>query len=627
MTPQLPDDLADLRNRVIADWDFAEGMHKTWREQAEGQYRNYRNFKDWRESYTSASPRDRDTVVRDGQATWDAQLYIPYAFSTVETVLSQMLAHRPHMLIQPRDEEAIGNVDNMEFLIDAQQERIRYELVLQDIGKDGLIAGLGWQKIYWDHDVRVRKRVVKRKLPLSIPFGNYAQKRVRETITDDWTAERCEPLDMRWDPYASDVPNCGYIIDRKWRDAKYVAKMVELGIWTLPPGWDLEDLLACGTEQRHYTETFQNRNAASGLPNWAQQSGGRRYEVWEHHDRETVVTLLGREVPVQIGENPCWSGGYPFQAYRPTTAGNGLLPGIGEIEPLEHLIREMNTLRTQRRWAVALAIQKVMAYRAGVVDPDDLKMAPGMLWPVNGDPNELLKEISFTEPPFMAVKEEERLEANIDRTSGVGDPLTGASAAAGTATEAQLVRAAASTRIQNKARRLEVELIECGGNYAVELNQQKILTNRLIKVPLPPEPYEAERRWAWKQVAPHELWGKMAVKVAGGSTMAENIPQDRQDGMQLANLLGGNPNIQQRKLLETVLEKFGIENPQLWLVPEGPRLSPRVLEILAERGVRPDMIEDAVQQAMAEDPTAGQEQGPPPNAAPDPNLEQARAVA
>jgi hypothetical protein len=52
-------------------------------------------------------------------------------------------------------------VQNMRYLIDSQQERIKYELVLQDIAKDGLIPGLGVQKVLWRTDKRQRKMLAR----------------------------------------------------------------------------------------------------------------------------------------------------------------------------------------------------------------------------------------------------------------------------------------------------------------------------------------------------------------------------------------------------------------------------------------------------------------------------------
>jgi hypothetical protein len=69
--------------------------------------------------------------------------------------------------------------------------------------------------------------------------------------------------------------------------------------------------------------------------------------VWEWHDGHRVCTVLDREILVQEAENPC-VGHIPFQVYRPTKVPKQMV-GIGEVEPMEHLQRELDTLRSQRR--------------------------------------------------------------------------------------------------------------------------------------------------------------------------------------------------------------------------------------------------------------------------------------
>ena len=65
-----------------------------------------------------------------------------------------------------------------------------------------------------------------------------------------------------------------------------------------------------------------------------------------------------------------WHKQLPFSAFRPTVSGIKTLDGIGEIEPLEDLIQEMDTLRSQRRDNATLVLQKTFAYMDGVVDPE-----------------------------------------------------------------------------------------------------------------------------------------------------------------------------------------------------------------------------------------------------------------
>ena len=113
-----------------------EGAHKDFREKADRYYSLYRGVREWGQRVDGVDRRDRDVAYREGKDRWGAELFIPYAFRTVETVVPRMLAHRPRMLLTPWDEQALGNVNNMRMLLDRQQEQFDYELVVQDVAKD-----------------------------------------------------------------------------------------------------------------------------------------------------------------------------------------------------------------------------------------------------------------------------------------------------------------------------------------------------------------------------------------------------------------------------------------------------------------------------------------------------------
>jgi hypothetical protein len=70
----------------------------------------------------------------------------------------------------------------------------------------------------------------------------------------------------------------------------------------------------------------------------------------------------GPQVLVQEAENGC--RGIPFQVYRPTPL-QGQMVGIGDLEPLEHLQRELDTLRSQRRDGATLALAAPVRVRLG----------------------------------------------------------------------------------------------------------------------------------------------------------------------------------------------------------------------------------------------------------------------
>jgi hypothetical protein len=198
--------------------------------------------------------------------------------------------------------------------------------------------------------------------------------------------------------------------------------------------------------------------------------------VWEYHDGQQVITVLDACYPVQAGPNPSGLAQIPFQIYRPTVVG-GRFVGISEVEPIRHLQYEINTLRSQRRDAATLSLMRTFAYNETAVDPDDLVFGPNMAIPVNGDPREFLFPIPVPELPGSSYREEEAIVSDIQRTSGISDPVSGADVGASeTATGVQLVQAAATMRIQNKARLLETQIIVPQGYDFIALNQRRILT-------------------------------------------------------------------------------------------------------------------------------------------------------
>ncbi len=524
----LTDDEIRLVKEINDRYQIADdGAHREFRDKANGFYGLYRGVSKYHASMAGVDRRDRDTAHREAKDRWGAELFIPYAFRTVETVIPRMLAHRPRMLVTPRDEQAIGNVENMRMLLEWQQEQFDYELVVQDIAKDGLIYGLGVQKTGWKKEYR--------QISKTTPgiYGGLAEESEKVCTVDDAWAWRVDPLDFLWDPYAAEVDECGYIFHRGWRSNKYIADMHALGQEN--GGWrndiPIDDLLALGSDEKR-TEVYGDRLQAEGLSS-SVPANGQVHEVWEYHDREQVVTILDREVPVRITPNPTASGDYPFQVYRPTKVG-GRFVGIGEIEPIEDLQYEINDLRSQRRDAAAFALMQVYAYDDSVIDAEDLRggIFPGAAIPVNGAPRDFLYPIQFKEPPGTSYQEESAIRGDLDTTSGVSDTVTGGDgggAAAQTATGVQLVQAAASERIKAKGRRCEVEICKAGAKQLIFENQRRIVNDYTLAAPDhtagPSEP-------AYKVVklSPAELAGRMALAIEGGSMAAENTPQKRADG-------------------------------------------------------------------------------------------------
>ena len=587
----------DLVQIVEKAYKRSEPEHKSFRDHADEFYRLYRGFTDFKKNVASHY-RDADQVVAAARSEWGAELFIPFCFSTVETIVPRMVAKGPRMIVVPRDAQAVGSVRAMKMVIDAQQKQINYETVLQVIGKDGLIYGLGVGKTRWKYEKRMR--VVAQQ---GIEPDHWIEGQPQPYVCfDDAVAERVDPYDFMWDPLSDGMDNAEYVIHRLWRGPAAVARNVRDGVWraqendpTCP--WTLEDLLSSRARTQR-SNVWDERLSAEGYDTTGQRQDGL-HEVWEFHDGDQVITVLDGTYPVQAGPNPSGEATMPFQIYRPTVVG-GRFVGISEVEPIRHLQYEINTLRSQRRDAATLAIMRTFAYNETAVDPDDLVFGPNMAIPVNGDPRDFLFPIPIPDLPASSYREEQSIVDDIQRTSGISDPVSGADTGASeTATGVQLVQAAATMRIQNKARLLETQIIVPQGYQFIALNQRRILTAREYAIPVEPDPNHLEiPAWEMIRVTPAELIGRMAIEVEGGSTAPENVPQQRQDAQAFV-ALSQDPRLNGQKMLIRALELYGVDQPEGYLAPPQQVPVQQVQAFLQSLGAPPDLFEQWVAQQQA----------------------------
>jgi hypothetical protein len=611
-----PQDQA-LLERVLNLLAIWEPYHERWLRRANHFYGLYRNYQSWKKKGSEArAARDLDARHdnwADGQTEWGPELFIPRAFSTVETIIPAMLAQPPAMNnIRAMNQASESNVENVRAMVEAQQEAMEggqgYELVLQRIAKDGLIYGLGVQKTYWKREFKK----IRRNVPSTEPAGGMVGVDVLDQVYDDPDCISIDPKDFIPDPFGESITNCDGAFHRAWRSNRYVARKIESGEWRNLTGSDLSGL----ADSSKYDSIVTERERAIPQPaREGKSSVGKQpiHEVLEFHDGENVVTVLDRKVVVASGPNPNWHGELPFQTYRPTEIPHEIR-GMGEIEPIEKLVEEMNSLRTERRYNAALVLQKVFAYHEGMVEEGDIAFGPGYLIGVNGDPRELLYPIQVGDIPNSGYEEEDRVSNDIDGTSGISDTIMGTGAGGETATGVQLVQNAASRRIENKTLRLELEVINPGAAQIISLDQQRILTDREVAIPTKPTPLEPDRRFTWVQLGPMELLGEFEIRAGRRSTMPQNIPQERADAQMAGTLFAANQSVDQRKLAEFTLGKLGIEHPETFLTEPQATVPAATLDVLAQRGVDPQLLSQALAEAGGPDLAGGNEASMRPGA-------------
>lgn len=577
---------------------FEENLGRELREKFNRFNTQYRGFKGFRAEWVKATPNDRDGMVLAAEEKWGAGLHIPMSFRTIETIVPRAIANMPKILILPRDEQFRKNAETMRLLIDAQQNQISIDLPLQAVMRSGRINGLGVSKDYWRTETTTRRRMERDALePSKYVLG--PPKAV--TTFDDPMFEDVDVFDFMWDPFGSDMRTCEWAMHRRWMSTAAVLQRVTSKTWATPSAQKLneEKIRTLGVSSKFYDQVWEHRMAESGLSTFrAARFGEHPHELLEFHDGERVLSVLDRQVLVQDGENP--TGEKPFSIHRPTPL-NKEFVGIGDLEPIEHLQRELDTLRSQRRDSATMALARGYAFDGAAIERDDLEFGPNAAIEVsNATPRDAIMGLPLNEVPGSGYQEEQAIMANLEAIPGMADALNNQPGGGeGTATEATLSQAALGRRIQLSARRFEEEIIRPTARRWVGLNQAHIQENRPdLLIPGQGGQEELpEGQWRRFPVGPGELEGDFEIEPDGGAMAERNIPQDRADGQFIMSQLAHDFYVNPTKARLRVMELYGFKHPQSWLRSPEPSVPQSLLRMLMAAGVDPALLMQAVLKA------------------------------
>ena len=577
-TEDMPDALKETLGKVKKDKELADRTHRVYRERWDEMYGLWRNYRRLQQAVNDAPDRDQGGVLLEGLREWGADLFIPYAFATIETVVPRILSNDPTMRMRPRHPGAQDSAKAVEELINNAQLEIGYELKLQPTARRGLMYGLGVQKTFWNK----RTKKVRQTVPSQTGQGYAAVE--QELVTYEGPdVEDVDIWDFFWDPVAKSIETCRFVIHRTWRDFAYIKRMVEQGKW-FP--LDLDAVKGMQPDA-DFAGIKQPRLDAAGLSGVDLKDSGM-HEVWEYHDGEKVHTVLDGQLVVQSADTPFYHRELPFQIYRPTMA-PGEFVGVGAIEPMKHLQYELNTMRGQRRDNATVALQRPFLYREGRADPRTFKMGPSVGIPVMGDPKSDIVPLEVSDLPGSAYQEEDAIKSDIERVTGISDPVSGGqgdgTGGSDTATGIQLVQQAANVRIRLYMKNLEREIVRPAGRQFFELFRQHMLEQQNVRIedPNTPEGYR------FQEVGPEQLLDDIDGPIPdAGSTEPDDPIGKQQTAQSIYQEFQGNPQVDQRKLVQYTLSELGVPNPESFLAPEQIMVDPtRLAQVLQEGGPGP----------------------------------------
>ena len=571
--PSSNDEMPELAQKIVARvkkrQEEMDKTHCQYRPKWDRLYGLWRNYDDLKSDY-SAARQANDTdgargVLLDGGREWGGLLFIPYAFATVETVVPRVITNPPKWQGRPRKSEAAESAEAVQDLMNQEQQNINYELLLQPTARRGLKFGLGVQFAYWQKK--------SRKMDRNVPArrGGYQTVEQEVTLREGPMVEDVDIYDFFWDESAKNIETCDDVVRRTWRSNRYVERMIESGQWFKV---DMEAVNGMASPSKR-DEIWAGRMKAQGLSKMDTREG-RLHEVWEYHDCDYVYTVLDGNILVAADRTPFYHRSLPFQVYRPTMV-EGEMPGIGEIEPIEDLVAELNTLRSQRRDNATFVLNRAYAYAEGFVNRKNLKIGPGMAIPTQGDPREAIFPLPVEDIPASGYAEENAMKQDIELASGVsevtaGSQAAGESAGSETATGIQLVQAAANVRIAMKAKMLVLEV----GKPTVWQFQDLYAQHTLEPFEMRIDDSDSQEGYRFIEVTPEQLQTDIDWVPEDGSTEPENKPQKLNNALTLFQQLMQSEIADQAEALKYLLKEFGVQNPERFIA-EPEAVSPEAL--------------------------------------------------
>jgi len=456
---------------------------------------------------------------------WRSNLFIPYAFSTIETILPRLVTNRPKFEFVPRGPEDKDRAKMVNELMSYQWDVMGMDLTLVKWVKECLIYGTAILKVPW----------------------------VMEKDFDGPRPEVVDIFDFFIDPRATSIKNAKYVIHRTIRTMKYLKDMESLGIYKninkVEGGKKVEDMKA-------------ERYANIGLSVPAEDKEANEVEILEYWTDDRIITVADRRVIIRDEKNP-YNAGKPFIAIVDHIVPHEFY-GIGEIEQIESLQYELNDWRNHRMDSKTLTLNPMWWVPPGA-DLDDFVAEPGALFSGPEPP----KPINVRTDKLSDYREEEIIKGDIQTTTGVSDYSRGVESAPGisneTATGISLIQEAANMRFRMKVMLIEEMGIKELGLMLLKHNQQFLTEDKVIRV-------VGDLGYEWKTITPDDIKGEYDIIVEAGSTQPMNEMMRRKKALDMLSLFGNDPDLSEEgriELKKRVLEAFGERNvDKLFVKPE-----------------------------------------------------------
>lgn len=419
-----------------------------------------RSYKLYR-SYTG----DRQKKIK----TWQSNVFIPYLFSVVETLLPRIIGAKPDFSVIPREKGDIKRANVAQQLIDYIWEEAQVDYKTIPLAKSALIYGLGIGKTRWS----------------KIEQQSYI---LDQVLTDNGQTSETDAAERKYkpetkilydNPQFDDVDVYDFFPSRDGSDIngpKSIRFGYQRNLLTLPqlketypgaknlkfvkPGLSANSAQFGSGDARDFKlvrkEVMYNRDKIYETPEGVSYIEGELarelievIERWE----PTRYIVRANGVPIINIPNPYSHGQLPYIKVDFVPLPDEFYP-LGMADMIGSMNLMLNTIKNQRIDNVTMSIHKMW-----IVDPmsninnKDLITKPfGIIY--SNNPHGV-KPVEFSDIKQSSYLEEDRLKEDMRNATGVDDYSRGASAMANSATEASYLRESTLERVKLFLRSLE----------------------------------------------------------------------------------------------------------------------------------------------------------------------------
>lgn len=521
----------ELANEIVSRYITA----RTWREPLKQKWDNYYDLY-------------RGVLDSRTKAAWQAQIFVPYVFSTIETIVPRIVAGRPKINVIPREEGDNDYARVQGHLLDYFWDQMKMDEQLPDIVRQMLIYGTSIVKLIWTK----RLEEVEEEIPNDPNFPELGQESVKvdKEVENHPVVEMVDLYDFFWDPKGFDIDSCGWVAHRTYRSYDYLMKMQKQGLYKNIPLLEKDKNTPFMGET---DKTSRNINTNDPQATSGKSDKEANIELIEYWEDDRVVTIANRKVVIRDEKNPFAHGKKPFVRFVDQSLPKEFC-GVGEVEPIETLQKELNDMRNQRMDNASLILNRMWLVLNGAnVDENELVSDVGGI--IHTDKLEGVQPIYSPEIPNSSYREETLIKADIQQATGVTDYTKGIASEAlanETATGISMMQEAGNSRLKLKMMNIEAGIREIG-SLTISLSKQFITEDMAIRILGDTEPQ-------WLLVKPEELKDNFDLIVEAGPRLLENDAIAKRQALELFQMFAGDQLIDQLELRRYILQAFNAKN-------------------------------------------------------------------